>query len=67
MQGLHRQTRTDIALSLLGIYTIQPEIDLKKLILLGQFCRFSFDHWLRFAFLNRLTSFSIKGDNHTRY
>ena len=63
MQGLPRQTRTDIALSLLGVYTIQSEIDFKKLILFGQFCRLSFDHWLRFVFLNRLTSFSMKGDN----
>lgn len=33
------------------------------MILFGQLCRLSFDHWLRFVFLNRLTSFSMKGDN----
>ena len=34
MQGLHRQTRTDIALSMIAIYSIESEIDFKKLILL---------------------------------
>ena len=42
MQGLHRWTRTDIALSLIGIHTIESEIDFRKLILFGQLCRLRF-------------------------
>ena len=30
MQGLHRRTRTDIALSMIAIYAIESEIDFKK-------------------------------------
>ena len=39
MQGLSIRTRTDAALSLLGIYSIESEIDFRKLTLFGQFCR----------------------------
>ena len=42
MQGLHRRTRTDIALSIIAIYSIESEIDFKKLILFGQLCRLNF-------------------------
>ena len=61
MQGLHRRTRTDIALSMIAIYSIESEIDFKKLILFGQLCRLNFEHWIRVVFLNRVCSYSING------
>ena len=67
MQGLHIRTRTAIALSLIGAYTVESEIDFKKLILFGQFCSPRLDHWLRFVFLNILTSFSMNGAKQTGY
>ena len=42
MQGLHRRTRTDIALSMIAIYSIESVIDFKKLISFGQLCRLNF-------------------------
>ena len=61
MQGLHRQKRTDIALSIIVIYSIESEIDFKKLILFGQLCGLIFEHWIRVVFLNRVYSYSING------
>ena len=61
MQGLHRRTRTDIALSMIAIYSIESEIDFKKLILFGQLCRLNFEHWIRVVFLNRVCSYSVNG------
>ena len=57
MQGLHRRTRTDIAPSIISIYSIESEIDFRKLILFGQLCRLNFEHWLRVVFLNRLCTY----------
>ena len=39
MQGLSTRTRTDAALSLLGTFSIESNIDLRKLTFFGQFCR----------------------------
>ena len=50
MQGLYIRTRTDIALMLMAIYTLESEIDIRKLTVLGQLCRFNIDHWLRIVF-----------------
>ena len=61
MQGLHRITRTDIALSLVGSHSLESEIDSRKVQLFGQFCRLRIDHWLRHVFLNRLTSYFVNG------
>ena len=39
MESLNLRTRTDVALSLLGIFPIEINIDFRKLTLFGQFCR----------------------------
>ena len=39
MQSLGMQTRTDAALSLMGIFPLQTEIDFRKLTLFGHLCR----------------------------
>ena len=67
MQGLHRRTRTDIALSIISIYSIESEIDFRKLILFGQLCRLNFEHWLRVVFLNRLCTYSMNGSKQTGF
>ena len=67
MHGLHRQTRNDIALSIKSIYSIESEIDFRKLILFGQLCRLNFEHWLRVVFLNRLCTYSMNDSKHTGF
>ena len=57
MQGLNIRTRTDITLSIIAMYTIESEIDFRKLTILGQLCRLNIDHWLRIVFLNKLCSY----------
>ena len=46
MHGLSTRTQTDAALSLLGIFSIEFEIDLRKLTLFGQFCRNNTNCWV---------------------
>ena len=58
MQSLSKRTRTDAALSLLGVYPIELEIDSRKLTLFGQMCRLNSNSWVKNVFLNRLTSFT---------
>ena len=58
MQSLSKRTRTDAALSLLGVFPIELEIDSRKLTLLGQMCRLNSNSWVKNVFLNRLTSFT---------
>ena len=67
MQGLHRRTRTDIALSIISIYSIESDIDFRKLILFGQLCRLNFENWLRVVFLNRLCTYSMNGSKQTGF
>ncbi|MCG8048280.1 MAG: reverse transcriptase family protein, partial [Candidatus Thiodiazotropha endolucinida] len=62
MQGLNIRTRTDVALSLLGVYSIESEIDFRKLNLLGQLCRVKSNSWLKLAFLSRLASYNVYKD-----
>ena len=62
MQGLNIRTRTDAALSLLGIYSIESEIDFKKLILFGQFCRNDLNCWVQSCFYKRIASFVVYRD-----
>ena len=57
MQSLSTRTRTDTALSLLGVFPIETDIDFRKLTLFGQFCRLNSDIWVKRMFLNRLTSY----------
>ena len=59
MQGLSIRTRTDAALSLLGIYSIESEIDFRKLTLFGQFSRNISNCWVHDCFYRRLASFTI--------
>ena len=67
MQGLQRRTRIDIALSIISIYSVESEIDFRKLILFGQLCRLNFEHWLRVVFLNRLCTYSMNGSKQTGF
>ena len=59
MQSLGIRTRTDIALGLLGIFPLEIEIEIRKLILFGQLCRLSSKYWVKNIFLNRLLSYKI--------
>ena len=59
MQSLPLYTRSDIALGLLAIFPIEVELDIRKLILFGQFCRLNLNCWVKTLFLYRLTSFNI--------
>ena len=63
MQSLGVYTRTDIALGLLGMFPIEAEIDLRKLILFGQLCRLNTRFWGKTLFLIRLSSFQICPSN----
>ena len=65
MQGLHLRTRIDIALSIISIYSIESEIDFRKLILFGQLCRLNFEHWLWVIFLNRPCTYCINDSKQT--
>ena len=60
MQFLNLRTRTDVALSLVGIFPIEMDIDFRKLTLFGQFCRLNSNIWVKTVFLNRLTSYIAK-------
>ena len=57
MQSLSTHTRTDTALSLLGVFPIETDIDFRKLTIIGQFCRLNSDIRVKRMFLNRLTSY----------
>ena len=57
MQSLEMYTRTDTALSLIGIFPPEIEIDFRKLTLFGQFCRANTCTWMKRAFLFRLLSY----------
>ena len=58
MQSRSKRTRTDAALSLLGVFPIELELDSRKLTLFGQMCRLNSNSWVKNVFLNRLTSFT---------
>ena len=57
MQGFSIRTRTDIALGLLGVYSLESEIDFKKLNLFGQLCRCDTQCWITPFFRSRLESY----------
>ena len=57
MQGFSIRTRTDIALGLLGVYSIESEIDFIKLNLFGQLCCCDTQCWITPFFRSRLESF----------
>ena len=67
MQGLSIRTRTDVALSLLGIFSIGSEIDLRKLTLFGQFCRNNMKCWVFECFYRRLASYMLNKETQTGY
>ena len=69
MQGLSTRTRTDAALSLLGMFSIESEIDLRQLImkLFGQFCRNNMKCWVFECFYRRLASFMVNKETQTGY
>ena len=51
MQSLNLRTRTDVALSLLGIFPIKIDIDFRKLTLFGHFCRLNSNIWVKTVIL----------------
>ncbi|MES9879941.1 MAG: reverse transcriptase family protein [Sedimenticola sp.] len=57
IQGLAERTKTAVAFSLLGMSTIESEIDAIKLRFLGQLCHLSCDSRIKNIFLNRLTNY----------
>ncbi|MES9994111.1 MAG: reverse transcriptase family protein [Candidatus Thiodiazotropha sp.] len=57
MQGFNIRTRTDIALGLLGMYSLESEIDFRKLNLFGQLCRNDTQCWITPLFRSRLKSY----------
>ena len=67
MQGLSIRSRTGAALSLLGIYSIESEIDFRKLTLFGQFCRNISNYWVHDCFYRRLASFTINNVSQKGY
>ena len=67
MQGLNIRTRTDIALSIMAMYTIESDIDFRKLTALGHRCRLNIDHWLGIVFLNRMCSFDENNKKTERF
>ena len=54
MQSLGMQTRTIVALSLMGIFPLETEIGFRKLTLFGQLCRTNTCPWVKRVFLFRL-------------
>ena len=67
MQGLSTRTQTDAALSLLGIFSIESETDLRKLTLFGQFCRNNMKCWLFECFYRRLALYMVNTETQTGY
>ncbi|MES9884072.1 MAG: reverse transcriptase family protein [Sedimenticola sp.] len=57
IQGLPKRTRTDIAVSLLGSYSLEAEIDRSKLRFLGQLIAISTDRIVKRVFVNRLIAY----------
>ena len=57
MHSLGMYTRTDTALSLIGIFPLEIEIGFRKLTLFGQFCRANTCTWMKSLILFRLLSY----------
>ena len=67
MQSIGTRTRTHIALGLLGLYSVEAEIDKKKLILFGQLCRLELYSCIKEVFLFRLCSYFNNNQNQKGY
>ena len=63
IQCLSKRTRTDIALGLLEVYSMTAEIDKRKMVLFGQFCRLNIYSRAKDIFLLRLASFYTADDH----
>ena len=57
MQSLPKQTRSDVALALIGLTRIEYEIDKRKLLLFGQLCSLNKAFRIQTIFANRLIQF----------
>ncbi len=57
MQSMGRYTRTDIALSFIGLLPIEYEIDKRKLLLLGQLCNMDYAKRVKRIFASRLVKY----------
>ena len=57
MQSLPKQTRSDVALALIGLTRIEYEIDKRKLLLFGQLCSINKGFRIQTIFANRLMQF----------
>ncbi len=58
IQSLPKQTRTDIAQSIIGINSLEYEIDKKKLLLFGQLCLLNPDTCIKRIFSVRVMGFA---------
>ena len=59
MQSLPRNTDTDVTLSLLGLNSIELEIDYRKMVFfLGQLCRLTSDCTIKQIFMYRLSHYT---------
>ena len=67
IQSIGARTRTHIALGLLGLFSIESEIDKKKLILFGQLCRLELYSCIKEVFLFRLSSYFSFSNNQQGY
>ena len=59
-QGLPRLTRTDVALGLVGISSIEAYIDMQKLNFLGILCRADSSFIVKYLFLYRLHQYKLQ-------
>ena len=67
MQGIGKRTRTHIASGLLGLYTLQAEIEKRKMILFGQLCNLASYSRIKCIFLLRLATYCRPGSNVSGY
>jgi hypothetical protein len=57
MQSMPQSTRTDVALSCIGIFPVENEIDKRKLLFFGQLCQLDTNKKAKIVFVTRLIKF----------
>lgn len=59
MQGFNFRTRTDMCTSLIGWFSIEAYISVKKMLFLGRICRMDVGYLTREIFIKRLFEFNL--------
>ena len=54
IQGFHFRTRTDMCTSLIGWFSIEAYISVKKMLFIGRICRMDVGYLTREIFIKRL-------------